>query len=77
VRSAPLDILANHLMVGNANVSSNKGHLRTSRCNYHHQKVNSCFYIACQCNGHADTCDDKTGKCQCRMKGVSGNNCET
>ena len=30
----------------------------------------------CQCNGHADTCNPVSGECQCRMKGVSGKNCE-
>ncbi|KAL6723292.1 hypothetical protein Aduo_018313 [Ancylostoma duodenale] len=30
----------------------------------------------CQCNGQADTCDNFTGACHCRTKGVTGNECD-
>ncbi|CAH3033959.1 unnamed protein product [Porites lobata] len=32
---------------------------------------------ACECNGHADTCDHETGKCECLAHWVTGDHCES
>lgn len=37
--------------------------------------VTICF-SACQCNGQADSCDNKSGACFCRTRGVVGDNCD-
>lgn len=35
-----------------------------------------CLFSACECNGHAESCDLVTGECDCLARYVTGKNCE-
>ena len=32
--------------------------------------------LVCECNRHAKTCHDRTGKCNCKTKGIIGDKCD-
>jgi len=43
---------------------------------FYGQATNGGNCTACQCNGQADMCNPKSGKCYCRTRGTTGDRCD-